>query len=210
MSRRPASSWGRVALAFALAALALPARAQDATTPGPGGAEAAAVAYMDAIGASDWLGAARTIDPAELVAMGEIVSFITEQDSTGEAVEGLGGADGGEGAEAFAQFMEAIVGMNPALEEAFRTLRYRVLGTVAEGDTLTHVLYRSTTTVYDTEVQSVAVISARWLGDRWAVLLDEQMRGMAQAFEQMSEAFSDLDESAWDDDGEDGEDGSDG
>ena len=221
MPRRLASSWGRAAAVLAVAAFALTARAQDATPPDPAGAEAVAVAYMDAIGAGDWLAAGQTIDPDELVAMGEILSFIAEQDSTGEAAKGLGLQGSAEGAEAFAQFMEAVAGMNPVMEDAFRTLRYDVLGSVAEGDSLTHVLYRSTTTMFGMEIQSVAVISARWLGDRWAVVLDEQMRGMTRAFEQMSEAFSDLDEEdwdddgdgsegAWDDDGMDEEDGSDG
>ena len=201
-SRRIASSW-RLARALALTAAVVfgpGANAQAGSAPGAAGAEAAARAYLDAVATADWVAAGRAIDPDELDAIGTMLSFIAEIDTTGEASETLGLTGEADGVQAFAQFMDRIHGMAPELEAGYRSMRYEILGTVAEGDSLVHVVNRTYTTVYDVDVQSVAVISARWLGDRWGVRLDEKMRGMTQAFAQMGEAFGEAAE-AWENDG---------
>ncbi|GAB5536182.1 MAG: hypothetical protein Rubg2KO_24310 [Rubricoccaceae bacterium] len=194
--------------AFLLGSGAAHAQA-DLTTPGPAGAEAAVRAYTSAVAMADWEAAGRVIDPAELVVMSEVVAFIVEMDTT-EATQDLLTEDS-DNVRVFARFMDTMVGMEPMMKDALTSMRFEILGSVAEGDSLVHVVGRSKTEMFGAEIDNVEVTSVRWLGDRWAVKLDEQMRGMTQAMSQMADMFEGtgdddvLLEEDWDD-----EDGSDG
>lgn len=189
----------------------------DLTTPGIEGAEAAVRAYIDAFSGGDWEAAGRVIDPNELEVMSELVGFLAVMDTTGQM---LRGGDDTDNVLLFAHFMETLMGEESMFGDMVSSIQVMLLGSVADGDSLVHVVGRSTTRMFDSDISNVEVTTARWLGDRWAVLLNAQLRGMTQAMQQMGEMFGDLDgeeefflEEEWDDDEwEDGgdEDGSDG
>ena len=193
-------SFARGVGGLVMAALALvgTARAQSPSTPGVPGAEAAVRTYTEAVTRGDWTAAGRAIDSAELEALKDVVAFLVDVDSTGEARAAFG--DEGDGVAAFARFMESVVGLAPGMDEALTSMRFQILGSVAEGDSLVHVVGRSRTELFGAEVDNVEVTSVRWLGDRWAVRLDEQMRGMTQALGQMQEGGTDWDSEGWTDD----------
>ena len=204
----------RLILCFVLVVGATVAHAQaDLTTPGPEGAEAAVNAYTSAFATGDWEAAGRILDPAELEVMSELVAFISEMDTT-DATESLRGET--DNVLIFARFMELMIGMEPMMGESLASMSSTILGHVTEGDTLVHVVGRSTTQMFGTEVEAVEVTSVRWLGDRWALQLDAQLQGMTDGLRQFSEIMSEFDEEDddtmfeedWDED--DGEDGSDG
>jgi len=198
----------RLVLCCVLVLGASSAQAQaDLTTPGPEGAEAAVRAYTSAFATADWEAAGRVIDPAELDVMSDLVAFIVEMDTTDATADLL--SDDPDNVRIFARFMDTMIGMEPMMADAFASMQFEILGSVAEGDSLVHVVGRSTTEMFGAEIDNVEVTSVRWIGDRWAVKLDEQMRGMTQAMSQFSEMMMDDDETMFEEDWDD-EDGSDG
>ncbi|MEO0557578.1 MAG: hypothetical protein AAF170_05270 [Bacteroidota bacterium] len=186
----------------------------DVTTPGPEGAEAAVRAYLDAFAESDWEAAGSLIDPAELAVMSDLVEFIAEMDTT-EATQSLRGET--DEVLIFARFMDLMTNMEPMMGESLASMRTEILGHVAEGDSLVHVVGRSRTEMFGAEVESVQVTSVRWLGARWALQLDAQLEGMTEGLRQFSEIMGSFEEEDgepifqedWDEDGNE-EDGSDG
>lgn len=184
-------------------------QAQDLTVPGPAGAEAAVRAYTSAFATAYWEAAGRVIDPDELMVMSELVGFLAAMDTTGQVLQAGEEADN---VLVFARFMDALIGMEPTMADALTSMQFEILGSVAEGDSLVHVVGRSRTQMFGAAIDNVEVTSVRWLGDRWAVKLDEQMRGMTQAMSQFGEMMMEDEgdgdrrrEESWDD-----EDGSDG
>ena len=207
----------RLVLCCAYLLGAASAQAQtDLTVPGPDGAEAAVRAYTSAFATADWEAAGRVIDPAELVVMADLVAFIVEMDTTEETRGLLGEGEGDpDNVLLFARFMEMMAGMDPMMQDALTSMQFEILGSVVEGDSLVHVVGRSRTQMFGTEIDNVEVTSVRWLGDRWAVKLDEQMRGTIQAMGQFREMMMEDDgdvmgEEDWDVEDWDDEDGSDG
>lgn len=179
----------RLTCCLALVLMAASAQAQpDLTTPGPEGAEAAVQAYIDAFSTGDWEAAGRAIDPDELMVMSELVGFIAAMDTTGQVIDA---AEESDHVLLFARFMESMMDAEAMFGDVLSSTRVTLLGSVAEGDSLVHVVGRTTSQMFDTEISGVEVTSARWLGDRWAVLLNAQMRGVTEAIRQMGEMFGD-------------------
>ena len=157
-----------LALAAVLAAplLAAPALAQDAATPGAPGAEAVVGAYTEAFAAGDHVAAARLLDPVELAEFVDLIAVLDGAEPDPDR----------EPAEAFADFLAQLTGAEPRMGEAMETLRATVLGSVAEGDSLRHVVVRSRMEMAGVEAGGVQATTARWDGDRWVVTFDARMR----------------------------------
>ena len=161
----------RPALAVLLA-LAGPAAAQDAATPGPGGAEAVVADYVAAFGAGDYVGAAELLDPDELAEFVGLMGALS-------ALEETGAFDLDPDAtppEAFAEFLEAIAGAVPEMGGVMGTLRADVVGSVAEGDSLRHVVVRSRFERMGAEMGGAQLTTARWTGSEWVITFDARMR----------------------------------
>lgn len=158
--------------ALALLLLAGPAAAQDAATAGPGGAEAVVADYVEAFAAGDHVGAARLLDPDELAEFVDLMSALSALDETGAFDLDPDATP----PEAFAEFLEAIAGAVPEMGGAMETLRADVVGSVAEGDTLRHVVVRSRFEMMGAEMGGAQLTTARWTGSRWVVTFDARMR----------------------------------
>lgn len=166
-------------LALALLSLAASAAAQDASTPGAPGAEAVVGAYADAFARGDREAAAQMLDPDELAAF---VGALRRLGALGEDLPFAVDPDAAP-AQAFAGFLDAVMGAEPLMGEALSTLRTEVLGSVPEGDSLRHVVVRSRFALGGEEAGGVEVTTARWAGGRWAVTFDEKMRQFQRGIE---------------------------
>lgn len=154
---------------LALLLLAAPLAAQDAAAPD---AEAAVAAYVEAFAAADYVAAARLLDPDELAEFMGLMARLSEVGG-----EGLFDVDPDAAPpEAFAAFLERVMGAEPLMGEALETIRADVVGSVAEGDTLRHVVVRSRFEVGGAEMGGTQLVTARWTGDRWAVTFDARMQ----------------------------------
>lgn len=163
--------------ALLVLALAGPAVAQDAAppgaaTPGPGGAEAVVTDYVEAFAARDYVGAAELLDPDELAEFVSIMTSLSELDESGAFDLDPSATP----PEAFAEFLEAIAGAVPEMGGAMETLRADVVGSVAEGDSLRHVVVRSRFEMMGAEMGGPQLTTARWTAARWVVAFDARMR----------------------------------
>lgn len=149
--------------------LAAPAEAQDA---GPGGAEAVVLDYARAFAAHDYVAAARLIDPDELAAFMGLLADLAALDETGAFDVDPDAAP----PEAFAEFLAAIAGAEPLVDEALESARATVVGSVPEGDSLRHVVVRSRFEMMGTETSGVEVTTVRRTDDGWAVTFDARLR----------------------------------
>lgn len=164
---------------LALAALAvLAASAPQAQSIA--GAEAAAQAYADAISAQDWAAAAALTDSTDLARLAELFDVIAAFGEEGADLFGMDGAESPQ--DAFVALMEFVSGQ-PMMGEVFGSISMDLIGSVAESDTLVHVLGRTQTRMLGSEVSGIEVTTARWDGTRWVVKLKEEMEGMITAME---------------------------
>ena len=67
--------------------------------------------------------------------------------------------------------------------EAFETMRAHILGSVAEGDSLRHVVVRSAFEMDGVPTGGIQTTTARWTGTRWVVTFDERMRQFQRTME---------------------------
>ncbi|MDT0633232.1 hypothetical protein RQM47_00565 [Rubrivirga sp. S365] len=155
-----------------LLAFAAPAAAQDAATPGAGGAEAVVGEYVRAFTGGDYVAAARLLDPDELEEFMGLMGALSELDETGAFDVDPDATP----PEAFAEFLSALTGAEPLVGEAIESARGRVVGSVAEGDSLRHVVVRTQAEVMGTDIDGVELTTAQWTGDRWVVTFDAKMQ----------------------------------
>ena len=166
----------RRALAALLLLSAAPLAAQNAATPEAGGAEAVVAEYVRAFATRDYAEAAGHLDPDELAEFAGLLVTLTHQ-----AAE-----DGGPGlfsidpdappADVFADFLASTTRAEPLMDEALESLRASVVGSVAEGDSLRHVVVRSQFDLAGAPTGGVQLTTARWTGSRWVVTFDARMK----------------------------------
>lgn len=168
----------RHALLACLLAAAPAALAQDATTPGAAGAEAAVGAYIEAFAAQDYAAAVRQMDPEEVA---EFAGLLREFALF--APEGAPDTKG-EPAKVVAGFFEQMMGVSglagDLFGEAVESLDAEIIGAVLEGDSLAHVVARSSFAMMGGQMGGVEVTTARWTGDRWAVTFGGQLASMRE------------------------------
>ena len=157
------------------ALLAVGARAQTPETPGAAGAEAAVGSYAAAFSSQDYRAASGFLDPAELKTFaGLMVQF-----QKGGRMPGFNAESLDTPADVFVRFLEFATGAE-ALGDALASARSRVLGSVAEGDSLRHVVVRTQFELDGVALDAVETTMVRWTGARWVVAFDDKMRQFQQ------------------------------
>ena len=135
----------------------------DGPTGGPGGAEALVADYVRAFATRDYVAAAGALDPEELAEFAGLLAVLSNQ---------MGGAGTFEvdpdapPAEVLASFLTSTTQAEPLMGEAMESLRADVVGSVAEGDSLRHVVVRSRFDLAGAPSGGVQLTTARWDGER--------------------------------------------
>lgn len=151
------------------------------------GASEMVAEYFDVLQSQDYEKAATYFDPTALREFRQMLEFISEipaaeqenilqaffgPSASQESVSKLSDSD------FFGSFLRAIMAQASAAGEVnFDGLE--ILGEVAEGQDLLHVVTRNKVSVGEIEVEAMEVISLRKAGDSWRLLLSGKMKGMA-------------------------------
>ena len=158
---------------LALALAAVPAAAQSATTPGAPGAEAAVEAYVAAFAAGDLEAAFAKTDPVQAAEFADLMSSLTGGEKpSGESPP-----------KTLARMFEGVLGASSEVGEALGTLDAGVVGTVLEGDSLAHVVVRSSFSLFGGPLDGVQVTTARWDGRRWWITFGPELAAMRRGLE---------------------------
>ncbi len=83
--------------------------------------------------------------------------------------------------ELFVRFVSNLTTFVPQIREMTAGSEYQVLGHVEEGD-LTHVVFRATLRRGTTEMTKMEVLSLKRDGDRWKVLLTDDLADLVSGF----------------------------
>ena len=160
----------RAILALAALLLALPAAAQS--TP-----EAAAREYVRAFQAGQWDQAAAVMHPDALAQLKGFFSTLAEADSSGQVLGPLLGVGRPAefqqltGAQIYTRLLGSLGRLSPQLTATMRGMQAEVIGSVAEGESDAHVVYRMRFTVDGVTTTKVQVLSVRRSGDRFSLAL---------------------------------------
>ncbi len=150
--------------------------------------EALSKAYFTMLSQQQWDEIAKLYDPASLNEFREMMSFLVEVPD--DAAPRVLGSFFGSGAtktsvkalsdEAFfARFLGGVMAQGARQGELdFRKID--VLGTVIESDMLQHVVIRTHIGVGDMDLEAMEVISFKKQGDRWGLLMQGKIKGLAQ------------------------------
>lgn len=152
------------------------------------GPEALSKTYFKMLSQQQWDEIAKLYDPAALKEFREMMSFLVEMPDE-MAPKVLGGFFGAgatkESVKAmsdqafFSFFLRGVMTQASQLGELdFR--KVEVLGTVAESDILKHVVVRTDIGVGEMNMEAMEVISFRKEGDRWGLLMQGKLKGLAQ------------------------------
>ena len=185
--------------AFALLlALFVPSARAQAVADSP---EAVAEAMYARMQAGDMRGVAALFDPAALKEfrgmMAPVVELLADQDAPAEAFEPLlgkvapGQLKSASDADFFATMLGGIIGRSGARLES-----QQVIGSVAEGADLRHVLTRNTTSAMGMTFTKMEVVSLHRVDGAWRVLLNGDIKGMAEVMGRSLRAASDAKSSA--------------
>lgn len=173
-----------VGVAVAVAALPGPdARAQEATKP----AEAVADEYLRGIEAMAWRATAQRIHPDALAELRELLEILVEGDRSGVLLDALSGRRSADElfeldvGSLFVSVMGTLRRRSPGIVNAMSARRTDVLGTVAEGDTLRHVVYRLQWDLSGATAEMKVVTLARDARDRWRVLRAPELESIRPA-----------------------------
>lgn len=79
----------------------------------------------------------------------------------------------------FTAFFEGAMEKQPRLRNALRGMTLDVIGHVAEGADVIHVVYRGTVTQGEVKVSKMSVMSLKANGDDWGMLLTGDIENMA-------------------------------
>jgi hypothetical protein len=88
----------------------------------------------------------------------------------------------------FTVFLEGMMQVQPRLRDALRGMTSDVIGHVAEGPDVVHVVYRGTVTQGDVKLTKLSVMSLKSNGDGWGMLLTGDIEGMAAALKRQFDA----------------------
>ena len=87
--------------------------------------------------------------------------------------------------EFFDNTFKGISQLVPMFTEAMSSTTYDILGNVQEGDTLVHVVTRSTATMMGTTITKMEIASLKKSGDSWKMLLSAEFENFGMQFQQM-------------------------
>jgi len=179
---------GAVLLA-ALILLGSPAAAQEPETP-----EALALAYMDALRASDWTRVTGLMHPDALREFKEMFApLVAGGDPQLAALFGVADTAAFRATppdSAFAGFLASVMGA-ANLTEMLANAQIQVIGGVQErGTDVTHVLYRMTMDMQGVTATQMDVMPVRQDGGHWRALLSGDIEGIAAMMKREMERAS--------------------
>lgn len=163
--------------------------AVDTTKP-----EAVATELYTRLKASDWKGAAALFDDGALKSFRGMLQPIADAASASDQEAGAALFGGikpealkqASDAEFFAMFMGNMMSRLSSLGGGLGPSQ--VIGSVAEGEDLRHVVTRTNAKAMGISITKMEVVSMRRHGDTWKVLLNGEMEGMAKAIQAMAAA----------------------
>ncbi len=143
--------------------------------------------YIAATKAGDWAASAAWMHPEALATFREMMMPVFLADTSGQAartllgtaelatVEKLGDR------EVFERFLRAMTSAVPQLAEALAGAEMTVIGNVAEGPDVVHVVYRAKASMQGLSLEQVQTMALKRYGDTWRLMLTGQVEGMAAA-----------------------------
>ena len=155
--------------------------------------EAVAGALFSRMQGGDMRGAAELFDPAALKEfhdmLGPVVEMLADDGAASPAIGSLFGdaspkqLKSASDAEFFAAMLGGILGRSGVKLES-----QQVIGSIAEGPDLRHVVTRNTASGMGLTITEMEVVSLRRVDGAWRALLSGQMKGMADAIRRGVEA----------------------
>jgi len=154
----------------------------------PGSPEAISRSYLEMLKQKQWAKIADLYDPKALSDFREMMSFILEvpDEAASKVLPSLFGPGSTKESitsmsdlQFFSSFLQGITAQAVQLGQLdFKKID--VLGSVSEGDSIQHVITRTYASIGDIDMESMEVISFRKTDDKWRILLQGKMKGMAQ------------------------------
>lgn len=153
-----------------------------------GSPEAISRSYFEMLKQKQWTTIAELYDPKALSDFREMMSFLSEvpdeaasrvfsslfgPGSTKESVKAM------PDLQFFSSFLQGVMAQAAQLGQLdFKKID--VLGSVSEGDSLRHVITRTQVLLGDIDMEAMEVVSFRKNDDKWRILMQGKMKGMAQ------------------------------
>jgi hypothetical protein len=165
--------WAILAVALAMA-LPLAATAQE--TP-----EQVAERYLSTMKAKDWAGNAALVHPSELDSLKAAFVDVAHSDTSTAGLRALFNVSSARELEAltpvqvYQRFVASTVGQQAEMTQFLATAVFKVLGHVAEGDSV-YVVYRVSATGSAGPMSQVTVMSLRRSGAGWRTRLTDELR----------------------------------
>ncbi len=177
--RAPSAAWVLAGLF-----IALPCSVAAQSDPSP--PDTVAVEFLRGFQSMAWEGLAQRLHPDALAYLRLAVDIVVEYDDTGWALANLGGADSRSSYDAssdaavFVRVMTWVGSHAPGLSSSFASRRFEALGSVAEGEEVSHVVYRVTTLAQGAE-PTVQVATLLRLPSGWKVQDAPEIRALHTA-----------------------------
>ncbi len=159
---------------------------------GPTPSEAAARAFFDALHAANWEGCAASLHPKALeefdgVLRGRLIAA-AEGGQTEQVLALLDGVDDLEGLRAlppdrfFVLIMSSRSKAQPQMVQMLNASRTEVIGEVAEGDDLRHVVYRMSGDLGNNiKFEEMGVLRVLRDGETWRPMLSDELKRLVQS-----------------------------
>ncbi len=151
-------------------------------------AESAAKSYLAAQQAGDWTKAASLMHPDALASMKRIFANVIKTDTSGEASKAIFGVknaaefDQLAGTAVFERLMAFIMQASPSMKTVMANTTSTILGQVAEGSDLVHIVYRTQIKLGSDELNEVDLMSFKKTGNGWRALLTSDEEEMFNKF----------------------------
>lgn len=142
--------------------------------------------FFDRLGRLQWEALSDLLHPQALGEFDQVAHQIVEGlrgDSVLIQLYGASRADfqGWSDRESFVRTLTGLVGYARGLMESQVTTEVEILGTVAEDDSLSHVVYREVTDHMGTLTGGVAVVTLKMIRGRWLVREDSELEVLKTA-----------------------------
>jgi len=156
------------------------AHAQGTQTP-----EEVAKASMDFTSKGDWSSYAKLMHPEALTQAKRLFQPLVAADKSGELLELFFGVktvkqfDALSDAGVFEALMINITKNIPGFTDALKTVDFKLVGSVLEGEELVHVVYRTGAQVKGINFSNTSVMTLRRHQGQWRLILDSNLEGLA-------------------------------
>ena len=171
----------RAFLAVALMMIAMPLAAAAQETP-----EQVAERYLSTMKARNWAANAALVHPEELDSIKAAFVDVARSDTSTAGLRALFNVSTARELEAlspvqvYERFVASTVGQQAEMTQFLASATFKVLGHVAEGDSV-YVVYRVSATGAGGPMTQVTVMSLRRSGAGWKTRLTDELRGTIAA-----------------------------